>query len=352
LACRLHAMLFGSKKKKEDSQSDSQQKNNDADQHLDAATQQLAATTVTPAEGSAGPVDISEPADSQPNLLLCPPAFDSVDGKPKCGFTTVGKPGLQLVDGDGTGFELRIGPDYKKHGKKAASLSHTYAPITMDIFKCTKATFNLATKLTLPPPPGGADTPNTTGLPRRLIVNCIIPADAPPMLGGGGDGNCYQVFIVFGATTEKLAAWKAGGSAACELFSRFNEHAPLGQLPTSGDLDIKERLKVLPKLDNMNSLGLPGWLTGYNGKPALVTKSGSIYRGDDYLELGMNTFRFGFLTKKGMNYLLPRFAEFDFHAAMTVEGRDDSELPEQTLCATRIRGVDITKIAVSHDFGE
>ena len=60
----------------------------------------------------------------------------------------------------------------------------------------------------------------------------------------------------------------------------------------------------------------------------------------------------GFLTKKGLNYLLPNFDKYDFHAAMTIEGRSDDELPEQTLCATRIRGVDIVKLAVSHDFGE
>ena len=37
---------------------------------------------------------------------------------------------------------------------------------------------------------------------------------------------------------------------------------------------------------------------------------------------------------------------------MTIEGRSDEELPEQTLCATRIRGVDIVNLAASHDFGE
>ena len=144
----------------------------------------------------------------------------------------------------------------------------------------------------------------------------------------------------------------------------------------------------------MDSLGLPGWITGYNGKPALLTKSGAIFRGDDYIEISFNTMRFGararpsrlrgngtalaelgpipftargclpslthaprlalgscagFLTKKGIHHLFPRFAEYDFHAALTIEGRSDAELPEQTLLATRLRGLDLEKLASEVD---
>ena len=55
----------------------------------------------------------------------------------------------------------------------------------------------------------------------------------------------------------------------------------------------------------------------------------------------------GFVTKKGIHHLLPGFAKYDFHAALTIEGRADEELPEQTLLATRIHGLDITSLA--HD---
>lgn len=187
-------------------------------------------------------------------------------------------------------------------------------------------------------------------MPRRIVANVIVPADAPPLLGGGGtDGACYQVIVVFGASAAALAQWQAEGSPAAKLFENFHSNAPEGLLPTSGDLDIKERLKLLPQLDNIDDLGLPGWITGYNGKPALIQKSGVINRGDDYLEIGINLFRFGFLTKKGMHFLLPRFSEFDFHAALTLEGREDSELPERTLLAGRVRGLDIAKHASDYD---
>ena len=115
-------------------------------------------------------------------------------------------------------------------------------------------------------------------------------------------------------------------------------------LPSAGDLDIKERMKLLPRVDNMKSLGL-GWVSGYNGKPALITKSGAVYKGDDYVEICMNTMRFAYLTKKGVNSLMSRIPDFQLHAAVTIEGREDDELPEQVLAAVRINGLDLLKLA-------
>ena len=271
-------------------------------------------------------------------------ATAAAGGKPMAGFTTLGAQGLQLLDGDGTGFELRIGPDYKKEKKKAPSLPHIYAPLSIDVFKRSAIAFHVADKVTLPPPPDGAETPNTTGLPRRIVCNVIIPVDGPPLLGGNNDGSCSQVVVVFGASAEALAAYQAEGSPAYKLFERFIKNAPTGVLPSSGDLDVKERLKLLPRLDNMSSLGLPGWIQGYNGKPALLQKSGALFRGDDYLEIDLNTFRFAKMTRMGVHQLMPRIKDFDLHVAITLEGRDNEELPERALLACRIRGLNMSEI--------
>ena len=296
-------------------------------------------------------------------------------GKPKAGFTIRDDDGWTLIDGDGTQFDLRVGPDYKKNGKKAPSAMHTYRAVTIDVFKRKSILFHAASKLTLPPPPDGKATPNTSGLPRRLVVNVVIPQEAPSMFNAPSDGPCYQVIIVFCATAEALTAWQASGAPASKLFARFAQNAPEGLLPTTGDADIKERLKLLPKADNMKALNL-NWISGYNGKPAVLTKSGSVYRGDDYLEVAMNTFRFGepirarhnirtvvlltclarcwlcagLMTRKGISAMLEKVAKADLHAAITIEGRDDSELPEQTLAAARIRGLDMAKLAKDGDY--
>jgi len=163
-------------------------------------------------------------------------------------------------------------------------------------------------------------------------------------MGSPVDGAAYQIVTCFTASADELRAWVASGSSASRLFKRYWDAAPEGVLPSGGDLDIKERMKLLPRVDNMKSLGL-GWVSSYNGKPALITKSGSIYKGDDYMEICMNTMRFAYLTKKGVHSLLGRIPDFQLHAAITIEGREDEELPEQVVAAVRITGLDLLKLA-------
>ena len=180
-----------------------------------------------------------------------------VDGKPKAGFTTATAAGesLALLDGDGTAFDLRVGPDYKRHGRKAPSRRHMYTPVTLDVFKGKSIVYHVGQRLTLPPPPDGGGSENASGLPRRLIINAIIPAEAPSLMGGPPDGACYQVVACFTASAAALQAWVDEGSEAARLFGRFVRDAPEGVLPTSGDVEVKERLKLLPRVDNMKALG-------------------------------------------------------------------------------------------------
>ena len=78
------------------------------------------------------------------------------DGKPKMGFTTRDAASLSMRDGTGTAFELRIGPDYKRNGKKAPSAMHVYQPVSVDVFKTKpSAVYHISQRLTLPLPPGG-----------------------------------------------------------------------------------------------------------------------------------------------------------------------------------------------------
>ena len=266
-------------------------------------------------------------------------------GKPRAGFTVeqaLMDGTLQLTNGNGTEFELRL-KGYNTHKKKGASPLHVYEPVRVDVFKRKSVMFHVASRLTLPPPPDGKATSNRSGLPRRLIFNTVLPAEGPSLMGGS-DGLCFQTVIVFEATAERLEKWVDEGSEAARLFQRFCRDAPEGVMPSSGDTDIKERLKLVPMVDNIKTIGI-SMIEKYNGKPALLTKSGSVHRGDDYIELGLNTFRFGYTTKKAVSMMFHRIKDLDFHAAVTLEGRSDDELSEQALLAVRLKGLDLPKLA-------
>jgi len=44
----------------------------------------------------------------------------------------------------------------------------------------------------------------------------------------------------------------------------------------------------------------------------------------------------GYLARKGINAVLPRVKDWVLNIAATIEGRDDSELPEVVLCGARL----------------
>ena len=83
------------------------------------------------------------------------------------------------------------------------------------------------------------------------------------------------------APDTSLGCASPNRSPAAALFGRFYDEAS-GESP---NVDIKERWKLLAKINNMKQLGLGSFFEKYNGKPALITKSGSVYRGHDYLEV-------------------------------------------------------------------
>ena len=45
------------------------------------------------------------------------------------------------------------------------------------------------------------------------------------------------------------------------------------------------------QVKNMEALDLPGFIQNYNGKPVLITRSGSLFKGDGYMEMDIRVHR-------------------------------------------------------------
>lgn len=52
---------------------------------------------------------------------------------------------------------------------------------------------------------------------------------------------------------------------------------------------------------------------------------------------------------QGMHVALSKIKGMDLHVALTLEGRDDAELPEQALCAVRLKNLAISEMASEVD---
>ena len=109
------------------------------------------------------------------------------------------------------------------------------------------------------------------------------------------------------------------------------------------DADFRGRFKVIASVKNMDTLDLPSFIQNYNAKPVLITKSGSIFTGENYVEVDIRVHRFSYLARKGLNYLQGKFSQMIFDVGFVIEGRGEEELPEQILGAARLIRLDYNK---------
>ncbi len=192
--------------------------------------------TLDPSTPPASAPSASAPSASAAPATSAESVAPSAPGRPAAGrfsprgFNATDSPEARWgYDGDGTDFSVRIGPDYKRHGKKSPSASQVYELVAADVIKCEKILYHASECVTLPPPPD-ADVENNTGLPRRFVINVVVPAEAPSFASFRTDGPCYQIILYFTSSVARLREWKAGACPAARLFERWVTHADSEQV--------------------------------------------------------------------------------------------------------------------------
>jgi hypothetical protein len=200
-------------------------------------------------------------------------------------------------------FRVRIGPNYKRTGAKAPSAKALFEIAGVDVFRCSSKIDNIASMVELPDishieAMGGTRNPH---VPPIFVVNMQIPTDPPSIFGNPPDGEGVHVVMYFRITPETCAMLHDLGSAppAVQLFS---EYCRLG--PTSDT--VRGRFKAIAYVDNMADFDFPSFIVSYNAKPALITKTGTLVRGENYLEMDINVHKFNALSRKGLAILLVR----------------------------------------------
>jgi hypothetical protein len=75
-------------------------------------------------------------------------------------------------------------------------------------------------------------------------------------------------------------------------------------------------------------MGVPAVIMSYNAKPVLIRRTGSIFRGPNYLEIDVHVHKFANLAKKSIHALSSRCGLMYMQIGFVIEGREDEELPE------------------------
>ena len=112
----------------------------------------------------------------------------------------------------------------------------------MEPTRRSKGLYDVAKQIKLPPPPD-PEVANDTGLPRRLVINLILPNEQPSLTSAKTDGECVQFIVVFTASTAQLRAWLQSGAPAARLYSQW----VAGYAQST---ELKERLKLLSKVEH------------------------------------------------------------------------------------------------------
>ena len=65
-------------------------------------------------------------------------------------------------------------------------------------------------------------------------------------------------------------------------------------------------IKVINSCTNLDELGMPSMITSYNAKPVLIRRTGSIFRGKNYLEMNIHVHKFATMAKQSIYQISSR----------------------------------------------
>jgi hypothetical protein len=113
-------------------------------------------------------------------------------------------------------------------------------------------------------------------------------------------------------------------SAAVKLLAEYCQKAP-------EDPAMRARFKVICSCSNLEELGVPQMISSYNAKPVLIRRTGSLFRGKNYIEKDIHIYKFANLAKQSIHYLSSRCGLMYMQIGFVIEGKTDAELPETLL---------------------
>ena len=197
------------------------------------------------------------------------------------------------------------------------------------IYKASSRIDNIGAKVALPEEWTSAKTYNDK-VPPVFIVQSQLPEVSmiglPSFMTEITDGQGWSITIYFKIKDSTVQMMRDLPSApgGVRLFHDFCCKAP--EQESNPKSPYRGRFKVCPRIDNIEELSLPYVISAYNSKPALIVKTGSIYRGDGYIEMDINVHMFGTAARTALQVL--RFDNATANFGFCIESQMDGEMPE------------------------
>jgi len=254
--------------------------------------------------------------------------------------------------------------NYMMDKKKTCSPGELYQCVHVDIFESRQRYPNMASRAELPTvhftdddEGGGGGGPKTWNAPDIFVVSISIPTDPPKPFCHTEDGGGYTITAYFVMHQETRDILKRVTSSeryppntdhqqGCDDrdMSKVNAVRLWEEWCTRSPTDdtFCARFKVIPNVQNLTEIGLPTWISRYNGKPFLIKRPGQtgfLYRHPEKscIEFDISLHPFPFLAKQGILFMKDSY----FHKILVsfgflIEGRSEDELPECLIGLTQL----------------
>lgn len=233
---------------------------------------------------------------------------------------------------------------YTTSKKKIPSPGSLYICSKVDIFESASRYPDMAPRVKLPNVSFEDDgQPKTWRSPNVFIVSIALPTDPPKLGRSSSDGGGYTVTCYFTMREEtrsilrKITAPDATDIPvddpetskvnAVRLFEEWVRRAP-------NDPKWFSRFKVVPNAHNLKEIGMPSWISKYNGKPFLIKRPGTTGFIHEHPELSCMEFDvslhpFPYLAKQAICFMKDSyFAKILVTFGFVIEAKTEDELPE------------------------
>ena len=249
----------------------------------------------------------------------------------------------------GTGYS-----SWKKN--KVSSPGDLYRCVKADVFESQHRYPDMASRVNLPEVRFDDDDDlhqeKTWVSPDMFIVSVCLPTD-PRIKGEPNDGPGYTVTMYYAMqqetrdilrrvtsddydpANEEESKTNTSKVNAVRLLEKWCREAP-------SDEKMMSRFKVITRADNLEEIGLPSWISKFNGKPFLVKRPGTtgfLYSHPEQscMEFTVSLHPFPYLAKKAISFMKDScFKKTIATFAFCIEGRDEDELPECLLGAFQL----------------
>lgn len=227
--------------------------------------------------------------------------------------------------------------NYLQSRIKAPSPGELYECIHVDFIESSSRIPNVSGRLHIPTihdDEEQVDHEHAWYAPEVFVVSLVLPA-APTMLKEDGPSLTITMTYKMKATTRSLLEHMYSDEtsiAEVEDHPHYSAVRLFDQwcLCAKDDPAFMGRFKLITSIDNLEELGLPTWISRWNGKPVLIKRSGTtgfVHEHQNCMEMEISLHPFPWATKKAVQYLMSSLSML-LNFGFVIEGRDESELPE------------------------